>query len=269
MTSRVAMPSILEQIRSAGEPYGLNLVAAVPIDRYDAAVTEPYRAAPMDVSAKSIVVIGNGGGALWAALSDHANRNPGWWNREHPLDDFTRTIVEREIAPVVRDTSARFTVVYPFMQGKITLNFVALGKAAGLAGPSILGVLVHPKFGPWMAFRAAILIDVQLDEAGEAREFDPCPSCTARTCIAACPTSAVAFPSGWDIPRCLTYRIEAEADCTPRCHARAACVIGPEHRYPDDELAYHQRRARSRPCAVVRAEHQKLGALTAIIASRQ
>jgi hypothetical protein len=29
-----------------------------------------------------------------------------------------------------------------------------------------------------------------------------------------------------------------------RCHARVACVLGPEHRHPDDALAYHQRRAR-------------------------
>ena len=49
--------------------------------------------------------------------------------------------------------------------------------------------------------------------------------------------------SGWDIPKCLTHRVEVEPDCTPRCHARAGCVLGPEHRYPDDELAYHQMRA--------------------------
>jgi len=38
-------------------------------------------------------------------------------------------------------------------------------------------------------------------------------------------------------------RVEVEEDCASRCHARVGCVIGPEHRYPDDELAYHHRRA--------------------------
>ena len=61
--------------------------------------------------------------------------------------------------------------------------------------------------------------------------------------MSACPAGAVTFPSGWDIPGCLTYRVEAEAECAPRCHARAGCVLGPEYRYPDDELAYHQGRA--------------------------
>jgi hypothetical protein len=234
---------VIEAIRAAGEPFGLNLIASVSVDRYDAAVTEPYRATALDPGAKSIVVVANGGGELWTALKRHAAATPGWWQREHPLDDFTRAIVNDRIAPAARAAGVRCTTVFPFMQGKATLNFIELGKAAALAGPSILGVVVHPRFGPWIAFRAALLIDQAIDAPGEAARFDPCPSCTARSCIPACPTGAVAFPSGWDIPRCLAYRIESEPDCTPRCHARAACVIGPEHRYPDDELAYHQKRA--------------------------
>jgi hypothetical protein len=237
------MSVIIERVRAAGEPFGLNLVAAVPTDRYDAAAAEPYRTAGLDPQAKSIVVIANGGGALWAALKRHAEHNPGWMDRDHPLDDFTRTVVENEIAPAIREAGARCTIVFPFMSGKATLNFIELGKAACVAGPSILGVLIHPKFGPWMAFRAAILIDRLIDEPGEARDFDPCPSCTQRSCITACPTGAVSYPSGWDIPRCVAYRIEVEADCRSRCHARVACVVGPEHRYPDDEIAHHHGRA--------------------------
>ena len=237
------MPTIVDRVRTAAQPFGLNLVAAVPIDRYDAAVTEQYRTAAVDPHAKSIVVVANGGGGLWAALKRHAEQDPNWMERDHPLDDFTRSVVENEIAPRIREARARYTIVFPFMAGKATLNFIELGKAAGLAGPSILGVLIHPKFGPWMAFRAAILVDQLIDEPGEAREFNPCPSCTKRSCIAACPTAAVAFPSGWDIPRCVAYRIEVEEDCRARCHARVACVVGPEHRYPDDEIAHHHERA--------------------------
>lgn len=234
------MNPIVERIRSAGKPFGLNIVAAVPVDRYDAAVTEPYRASTIDSRAKSIVVVANGGGALWAALKRHAGENPGWFERAHPLDDFTRMVVEKKVAPAI---GARHSILFPFLQGQRTLNFIELGKVAGVAGPSILGVLIHPKFGPWMAFRAAILVDELIDEPGEARQYDPCPSCTARSCISACPTGAVVAPTGWDIPRCVAYRIEHEADCMNRCHARVACVVGPEHRYPDDEIGHHHGRA--------------------------
>jgi epoxyqueuosine reductase len=163
--------------------------------------------------------------------------------RENPLDDFTRSMVEQHIGSALAARNVPHTIVYPFMNNAPTLNFMEAGKAAGLSGPSILGVMVHPLYGPWIAFRAAILIADPIDEPGEALGFDPCPSCTARSCISACPADAVAFPSGWNIPRCLTHRVENEPDCTPRCHARAACVLGPEHRYPEDELAYHQMRA--------------------------
>ncbi len=223
--------------------HGLNLSAAVPVERYDAAVKPAARSALIDPAARSIVVLGNGGGALWAALKAHAERNPGWWERDNPLDDFTREAVERDLAAPVRAGGLRCTVAYPFMNGGPTLDFVALARAAGIAGPSILGVAVHPHFGPWIAFRAALLLDVPLDEPGEAAGFDPCPGCAARSCVAACPANAVSFPAGWNVPRCLTHRVEQEADCAGRCHARVACVLGPEHRYPDDELAYHQRRA--------------------------
>ncbi|MGH7779400.1 MAG: hypothetical protein ACREQR_06205 [Candidatus Binataceae bacterium] len=234
---------IIEKIRRAGAPYGLNLVATAAVERYDAAVTEHYRAAAIAPDARTIIVVGNGGGELWAALKRHAGEHPGWWQRANPLDDFTREIVEREILPPAREGGANIRVVYPFMNNAATLNFIALGKAAGLAGPSILGVVVHPVYGPWMAFRAAILIDQAIDAPGPAVAFDPCPSCTVRSCIPACPVDAIAFPAGWDTPRCLTHRVEVEPDCAPRCHARAGCVLGPEHRYPADELAYHQMRA--------------------------
>jgi epoxyqueuosine reductase len=235
--------STLERIRAAGGPLGLNLVAAIPAADYDAAAAPGYRANEIDAHARSIVVIANGGGALWAAYRRHAARNPGWLERENPLDDFTRDAVERDIAPVARAAGLRCTVVYPFMSGSRTLNFIELGKVAGLAGPSILGVAVHPVYGPWIAFRAALLVDELIDAPGDAAGFDPCPSCVPRSCIAACPVGAVAFPGGWDIPACLTHRVEVEPDCALRCHARAACVLGPGHRYPDDELAYHQMRA--------------------------
>jgi hypothetical protein len=231
--------SILEDIRAAAERSGLNLVAATPSNRYDAAVTPPYRADAIAPGAQSIIVIGNGSGLFWDCFKQHCDRNPAWMGRDNPLDDFTRAVIERDIAPLVRSA----TIVYPFMSSGPTLNFMEAGKAAGLAGPSIIGVMVHPTYGPWIAFRAAILIEERIDAPGEAYKFDPCPSCTPRTCISACPADAVSFAKGWDIPKCLTHRVEVEADCAPRCHARAGCVLGPEHRYPDDELAYHQMRA--------------------------
>lgn len=237
------MNHLLEAIRRAAAPYGLNLIASIPTASYDQVAPSTMRADSIDTQARSIVMIGNGGGALWRAFSVHVARNPGWIKRDNPLDDFTREAIEGAVATAARASGARCTTVFPFVNGGPTLNFMEAAKLAGLAGPSIIGVVVNPVYGPWIAFRAAILTDAEIDAPGAALGFDPCPSCSARSCISACPAGAVAFPAGWDIPRCLIHRVEAEPDCAARCHARVGCVLGQEHRYPDDELAYHQERA--------------------------
>ncbi len=237
------MSETLQIIRSAAARRGMNLVAAVAVERYDNAVKPASRAVRIAPQARSIVVLGNGGGAFWSDYRRHLDANPGWSGHENPFDDFTREVVEQDLAAPIRARGTRFVIVYPFISGAPTLNFMELGKIAGLGGPSLVGVLIHPAYGPWIAFRAAILLEEPLDEPGDAVGFDPCPKCTVRSCIEACPVGAVSFPKGWDVPACIMHRVEDEADCGTRCHARVACVLGPEHRYPDDELAYHQMRA--------------------------
>lgn len=237
------MSQAIEIIRRAAAPHGLNLVAATSVARYDAAVKNVSRAGAIDPVARSIVIVGNGGGAMWHAFKRHIDQHPGWFERDNPLDDFTREVIERDVATTLAEAGRRCTIVYPFMNNGPMLNFIELAKAAGLAGPSVLGVVVHPKYGPWIAFRAAILLEEQIASPGEAANFDPCPRCVERSCMPACPVGAISVEAGWDIPKCLTHRVEVEAECAPRCHARAGCVLGPEHRYPDDELAYHQMRS--------------------------
>lgn len=232
---------IVELMRDRAAEYGLNLIGAIPATAYaatgEAAASSMRAAGP---HARSIIVIGNGGGELWRALKTHANAHPGWWERDHTLDDFTREVVERMLLPPLRERQLQVTAAYP--GDPDPFNFMLLARLAGLGGPSIVGVMVHPVYGPWIALRAALLIDLELDSPGAAAGFDPCPRCTVRSCIPACPVEAVSMASGWNVPRCIQHRVESESDCAARCHARVGCVLGPEHRYPDDEIAYHQRR---------------------------
>jgi epoxyqueuosine reductase QueG len=238
----VIQNQLLDRIRSAGRPFGLNLVAAVPVDRYDRGVTEIYRVSGHWPDAKSIVVIANGGGDFWRAYLKHASLNPGWSSREHPLDDFTKVVIESWCASPFVQSGELCAVTYPFIESDARLDFMQLARVAGIAGPSVLGVVINPEYGPWIAFRAALLMRARIDSPGSAVGFDPCPSCVERSCMPSCPVGAIG-EAGWNIPSCVRHRVEVEADCAPQCHARVACVIGPEHRYPDDELAYHQGRA--------------------------
>lgn len=237
------MSKLLNFIAPRAARHGLNLIGAIPVDRYDEAVPPHLRASAIDPRARSIVVIGNGGGGFWEAYRRRLAANPEWAQRDNPLDDFTREVVENDVAGAIRARGLRCATVYPFVADAGNLHFMELGRLAGLGGPSIIGVLIHPVYGTWIAFRAALLMEETFDQPGQALGFDPCPQCAVRSCIPACPVGAVSADAGWDVVKCIRHRVEAEPDCGAGCYSRLGCVIGPEHRYPDDELRHHQERA--------------------------
>jgi hypothetical protein len=236
-----AVSEIIDLVKKCGAPYGLNLVGAVPVDRYNGAVAPHLQSHAIDPQARSIIVIGNGGGDFWRAYRRQVEQDPGWELRDDPLDDFTREVIEREIVAPLSAGGGRCGVVYPFTSGP-NLHFMELGRLAGIGGPSLLGVLIHPVYGPWIALRAALLMAQTLDQPADARGFDPCPGCVPRTCMPACPVGAVS-DGGWDVIKCLKHQVEAAPDCSDGCYSRLRCVVGPQHRYPEDEIRHHQGRA--------------------------
>lgn len=229
---------VLDVLGAALAPNGLNLLGvAAPAD-YDARVPVERSLARLVPDAQSVVVIGNGGGAFWNAYRAACEREAALAHRSDPLDAFTRETV----TTVVERLGVGGRLVFPFEFDSLPVSFMTLAACAGLGTPSLLGVLIHPYWGPWMALRAAWFPPLVLAAPRPAEGFDPCPSCVARPCIAACPAGAVGA-AGWDIPTCVAHRLATD-DCGLGCHARLACVVGPEHRYPVDALAHHQGRAR-------------------------
>jgi hypothetical protein len=231
-----------ESIAAAVVPFGLNLIGVAPVASYDAGVAPERRlAGRLPGGAESVVVVGNGGGAFWAAYRRFCAQRPGHERRADPLDDFTREVVDAACAPLA--ARAPFHVFYPFGFAEDGVSFTRLALLAGLGRESLVGVLVHPVYGPWIALRAAIVVRGKLEAPRPADGFDPCPTCVERPCIRACPGGAVGT-GGWSVPRCGAHRARPDDPCAARCHARVACVLGPEHRHPAEALAYHQQRAR-------------------------
>ena len=235
------MEPLLERLRARLAPHGLNLVGTTEIATYNAVVPPAWLLGPRAGDARTAVVIGNGGGAFWTAFQRHLAADPAAGRVADPLDAFTRQVVGEAIA-LLHDELGTARVVFPFELHPLAVSFVHLAECAGLGHRSLLGVLVHPEYGPWMALRAAVLVPFALPAPRPADGFDPCPTCVERPCIAACPVGAVG-PGGWDVPRCAAHRIAVPEDCGPGCHSRIACVYGREHRYPPDAMAFHQRYA--------------------------
>ncbi len=197
---------LVDALRAALAPAGLNLVAALPVARYDREVPERFHLSKRHPGAKSLVVIGNGGRAFWDGFRVYGEKHPEFVPREpHPLDRYTTTVVERGVVPVLERESLAGRVLYPFEFEREPVSFLHLGALAGFGARSLLGVLVHPEFGPWIALRAAVLLDSEI-ESTPVTPFDPCGGCIDKPCIAACPAGAVS-ERGWDVPACAAYRV--------------------------------------------------------------
>jgi hypothetical protein len=242
---RLGADALCAAIGGAVAPFGLNLVGVARPEVYDGLVPVRHRLGARTPAA-AIVVVGNGGGALWTAFRAHLRDHPAAAARPHPLDDFTRAVLADAAAPLLARHGARGALRLPFDTDEPPLSFAHLAQAAGLGAPSLLGVVLHPEFGPWIALRGAFLLDVPARAARPAAGFDPCAACVERPCVAACPGAAVTVAAGWDAERCMAHRLSADADgrCDAGCHARVACVYGTGYRYPDEAAAYHQGRAR-------------------------
>jgi methylmalonic aciduria homocystinuria type C protein len=102
-----------------------------------------------------------------------------------------------------------------------------LAHVAGLAWLSPSHLCVHPDFGPWIALRAAIVLDL----AAPTRPVPLDPPCD---CASAClPLLDAALAAG-----------EAtSAGVVEHWHRwvamRDACPVGRAHRYSDEQIAYH------------------------------
>lgn len=235
---------LLQDMTAALAPVGLNLIGTAARSDYEALVPSQYHIKQRFPETETVIVIGNGGGEFWKHFQKYAEARPDHLQQhDHPLDDYTVGVVRVRLTPLLDAVGAQHHLIYPFQFfSGLTVSFMHLAQAARLSRPSILGVQIHPTYGPWIAWRAAVLIDHDLPAlSAPAQDFDPCSTCVERPCIAACPAQTVSAAQGWDLLACTQHRLRAPTDCAERCHARYTCVYGREHRYPEDELAYHQR----------------------------
>jgi epoxyqueuosine reductase QueG len=218
---------------------GLNHLGVVGRARYNAAAPPAVAAETLLPGARAVVVIGSGGRAHWARFVAWLAEDPvaRLAERAHPLDDFCADSFAR-ISPLIGEGR----VVFPTFSSAVQLDFMRLGELAGLGRMSELGILVSERFGPWFGLRAALFTPRALDESPPARRL--CDGCPA-PCRAACPPRIVGpWPFAWQ--RCVDERAATGSPCRSRCGARERCVVAPEARYDELELAYHYDRPRGR-----------------------
>jgi len=201
---------------------------------------QPGEEAPPGLSgapAKVVVLVGHGGAPHWRHFRDWRADRPA--DLANPLDKWSAEVID----PVAAEAGAR--AVYPSQRPY--LPFQQWAMRAERLRPSPLGVLMHPVFGLWHAYRGALLFDqaigweqlrVLIQRVAEPSHL--CDLCLGKPCLKSCPVEAYKA-DGFDYSGCRAHVRGGEgATCRQEgCLDRNACPEGAIYRYPADMQAFH------------------------------
>jgi hypothetical protein len=179
--------------------------------------------------AGTLVLAGSVGASAWARFVRERRDEP------DPLDRWS--------ARALHAVAERFgaSVSLP-NEGPPYLPFQRWAARAGPLHPSPLGLLIHPDYGLWHAYRGALVFAERFALPPRDARPNPCDACRDRPCLGACPVSAFTA-AGYADQTCATHlESGAGAACFEfACLARAACPVGREHRHPPEQAQFHLR----------------------------
>jgi len=180
-------------------------------------------------AARTLVLIGNAGSSLWPEFSRSREYRDG---RPNPLDRWS----ERVIDDLGRELDA--LAVFPF-KGPPYYPFLRWARRAETVTSSPLGMLIHPDYGLWHAYRGALVFDRPLDGLPDpTREASPCLTCEDQPCLSGCPVDAFGS-DGFDVERCVTH-LDGPNRCRDEgCLARNACPAGKPFKYVREQHRFH------------------------------
>lgn len=190
--------------------------------------------------ATHLIVVAQTGPAYWLHLRLLQRADKELAHHSDPLDTMTRRLAGRLrgfLGP------SCLGVTFPFETG--APDCVAIGRALGIGAPSRLAILIHPHYGPWIAFRMLFWVRDEHDvlPGSWPLAVSPCHGCSA-PCAAACPANAFQGPEGvLNYESSFRYRLSHSGTCNDACAARLACPVGRDYRYPDDFLRHAHQRA--------------------------
>ena len=181
----------------------------------------------------TLLLLGWTGGAQFPAFTaspEYQDEKP------NPLDRYT----SRLLARAARELNAQ--ALHPGA-GPPYLPFQRWAIRAEALTQSPIGLLIHPKWGLWHAYRGALALRETLPLAETPAHPAPCETCP-RPCLTACPVSAFTPPTketgAYDTQACATHLADPVSACpTTGCAARLACPVHPPIPYSPDQRRFH------------------------------
>jgi len=230
---------LFEKIKILFNRSGFNIVSKVKTKDYQKNLKHRDGLDEVLENGKSIILAGFAGNGFWNVLRAFLRNNPDFKEtRNDWIDDYTQLIF-KSAAEILDHRSVSYKMVFPFGITALDLDFMELGRMSGVGVDSLLGILLHPEYGPWISLRGSIITDLVFSAYDSQLEnFAPCPPCP-KPCITACPAKTISN-RGWDWDACMDYRLSSET-CETNCASRRACPYGKEYQYTGEQLAHHHK----------------------------
>ena len=124
----------------------------IPRGGFNFSPDETAPSGPAGSPAKSILLVGQAGDAPWPHFLRW--RRAQAQNLANPLDTWSRQ--------VIGDVAKQFGACAVSPSDRPYLPFQQWAMRAEGLKPSPLGILMHPRYGLWHAYRGALLFDVEL-----------------------------------------------------------------------------------------------------------
>lgn len=180
------------------------------------------------------LLIGNSR-ALWAPF-ERALRETELSRCKNPLDTYTEETLTGALSGW---PDARVHFAHGDQGRKLPIQRIADATERLRLGPGFLNV--HPEFGPWIALRGVVVFRQPgtLEAQTSASAPHPCSGCSA-PCAAAL-TRALEGLEPASLPA--FDHLDLPGRARAFLAVRAACPVGWEQRYGDEQIAYHYRAA--------------------------
>lgn len=197
---------------------------------FNFATSETPPHSPSAAPAKSVLLVGQAGAAPWPHFLRWRENQP--YTIANPLDTWSREVIGAVAEKFgARSVSPSDKPYLPFQQWAM--------RAEGLK-PSPLGIVMHPQYGLWHAYRGALLFEDEIAAPEAHASIHLCDACVAKPCLKSCPVDAYSA-DGFAHQACLAHVRGSKGEpCRGGgCLDRNACPYGTAHRYPLEVQAFH------------------------------
>jgi|TARA_Y100000310_G_C20673939_1_gene811786 ferredoxin-like protein FixX len=209
------------------EGEGINLFAVIDLAGLPTDVRAKVAACTQDLDAYSqLLLYGHAGRRFWERLTESEK------DSSNRFDEKSVRLISAGLERFAKGSP--YKILYP---GIARVPLQDLGRLSGWHHDSPLGLGIHPTFGLWFAYRGVVLSETTFNPTIPLRDASPCLSCDDDPCISACPAKVLSH-DGFDVNKCVSYRLEQASNCASKCIARIACPVT-EHRYAEEQMTYH------------------------------